>query len=210
MENSEYRIDATLSNSKPVSAMSLVEIAEQLEKVTSWIEQQRVQEREARKNYEQIKTRVESAIAQINSHTKQLVEAQRRKMNSFDTMFGQSQAASAPAPSAGGRRAAAQAAAAAAGGPPKNMPEAIIRLWTSGKFSQPLTTEEIVDGLSAVGYESNAKPSSLKSSVNQAIAKLASTGYLLRMRSDNTRISIRDKTSRARKYIAASAAPDEE
>lgn len=187
--------------------MSLVEVAEQLEKVTSWIEQQRVQEREARQNYEQVKARVESSISHIKSYTKQLLEAQRRKMNSFDTMLGQAvQQQQAPAAHAGRR---SSGHSAPSGQPPRNMPEAIMAIWTTGKHSEPLTTEEIVEALSEVGYESNAKPSSLKSSVNQAIAKLAQTGYLIRMRSDGTRISIRDKNSRARKYIAASAAPDE-
>lgn len=186
--------------------MSLVEVAEQLEKVTSWIEQQRVQEREARQNYEQIKSRVESSIAHIKNYTKQLLEAQRRKMNSFDTMLGQAVQQQSPA-SYSGRRGSAPSASS--GQTPRNMPDAIMAIWTTGKHSEPLTTEEIVEALSEVGYESNAKPSSLKSSVNQAIAKLAQTGYLIRMRSDGTRISIRDKNSRARKYIAASVAPDE-
>lgn len=187
---------------KPVSELTLVELSEQLEQVTSWIEAQRVQEREARRQYQEIANRVESSIAEIRAYAKQLVEHHRRKMNSFDGLLGsRQQDATAPlqrTSHSGG-----------AGGTPKNLGEAIVALWTSGIFSDPLTTEEIADGLPDVGYESNAAPTSLKSSVNQSLAKLCRSGQVIRLRADGSRIPPRDTKSRARKYIAAALLKDE-
>ncbi len=188
--------------SKPVGELTLVEIAEQLEQVTSWIEAQRVQEREARREYQEIAARVEAAIAQIRTYAKDLVEHQRRKMNSFDGLLGtRPEAPSGVSPRANPAR---------PGGSPKNLGEAIVSLWTSGMFSDPLTTEEIADGLPDVGYESNAAPTSLKSSVNQSLAKLCRSGQVIRLRADGSRIPARDTKSRARKYIAAAVAPSED
>lgn len=193
------------SQSKPVSDLTMVEVAEQLEQVTSWIEVQRVQERDARKQYQEVADRVEHSIAQIRAYAKQLVEYQRRKMNSFDGLLGSrsAESQSQPLPKANTFKSGVP------GGQPKNLGEAIVALWTSRSFSEPLTTEEIADGLPEVGYESNAAPTSLKSSVNQALAKLCRSGVVVRLRADGSRISPRDTKSRARKYIAASLAQDE-
>lgn len=189
------------SQAKPVSDLSLVEIAEQLEQVTSWIEAQRVQEREARRQYQEIANRVEHAISQIRAYANQLVEHQRRKMNSFDGLLGnRSESQSQPLP---------RAPRAAGSTQPRNLGEAIVSLWTSGCFHEPLTTEEIADGLPDVGYESNAAPTSLKSSVNQALAKLCRSGTVVRLRADGSKIPPRDTKSRARKYIAASLLSEE-
>src|SRR5262245_39279043 len=68
------------STTKPVNEMNLVEIAEQLEKVTSWIEAQRVKEREARVIYQSVAQQVESAVGQIRTYAQQLVDAQQRKI----------------------------------------------------------------------------------------------------------------------------------
>lgn len=196
--------EATIAGGKPVSAMSLVEIAEHLDQVTSMIEAERVEERKARQEYEAVRVRVEARIEQIKAQAKELLEFQRRKMSQFDGLLGERQ------PSGGsevGRK--RPQASVSNGAPPKNLGDAILKLWTSGMHSEPLTTEEIAESLPKIGYETNAAPASIKSSINQFLAKLCKTGYVLRLRADGSRIPPRDTTSRARKYIAASVAGDE-
>src|SRR5262245_6431335 len=79
------------TTTKPVGEMNLVEIAEQLEKVTSWIEAQRVKEREARVIYQAVAQQVESAVTQIRGYAQQLVDAQQRKISSFSGMLTKEQ-----------------------------------------------------------------------------------------------------------------------
>ncbi len=194
-----------LSN-RPVSEMSLVDIAEQLDKVTSWIEGQRVQEREARAQYTQVAQRVEAAIAQIRQYAQELIQAQNRKVSSFSGMLGRQ-----PAPAGGsarGRGAARRDEDGARGGK-MNISDAILAIWSLDRYQEQLTTEDIGEALPQTGYKSNAAPTSLKSSINQALAKLCRSGQVIRFRSDGSRISPRDNKSRARKYIAASLAGDE-
>lgn len=191
--------------------MSLVEIAEQLERVTSMIEAQRVKEREARKAYEAIAQQVEQSIASIRGHARELVAAQERRVSSFHAMVGHSSGSGGGA-SAGRRGGATREASgprSGGDGSPRNIGDAIIAIWDIERFREPLTTEEIAEALPATGYSSNAAPTSLKSSVNQALAKLCRAGRVLRFRSDGTRIPARDTKSRARKYIAAAYGQDE-
>jgi hypothetical protein len=192
---------------KTVSDMSLVEIAEQLERVTSWIEAQRVREREARTAYNVVAQQVEANVQQIRQHAQQLLEAQHRKMASFSGMLSPQQqqalAKSAPAPMNGtGSHSSSRGK--------MNIADAIVAIWDLPQFRECLTTEEIAEALPETGYKSNAAPTSLKSSINQALAKLCRVGRVIRFRSDGTRIPPRDNKSRARKYIAAAYATDEE
>jgi hypothetical protein len=193
-----------LSN-RPVSDMSLVEIAEQLDKVTSWIEGQRVQEREARAAYQQVAQRVESAIAQIRLHAQELIQAQNRKVSSFSGMLGREPGQAAPR----GRGPARKGGEESGRGGKMNISDAILAIWSLDRYQEQLTTEEIGEALPQTGYKSNAAPTSLKSSINQALAKLCRSGQVIRFRSDGSRISARDNKSRARKYIAATLAGDE-
>jgi hypothetical protein len=188
---------------KPVNEMSLVEIAEQLEKVTSWIESQRVQEREARAQYQQVAQRVETAIAQIRQYAQQLLEAQSRRTSSFSGMLNRGQPQDSLRPRAAGRAEGGRASGK------MNIADAILTIWTLDQYREQLTTEEIGEALPLTGYKSNAAPASLKSSINQALAKLCRSGKVVRFRSDGTRISPRDNKSRARKYIAATLVDEE-
>lgn len=190
------------STTKPVQEMNLVEIAEQLEKVTSWIEAQRVKEREARVIYQAVAQQVESAVTQIRSYAQQLVDAQQRKISSFSGMLTKEQVQALQSK-------AARPAATRNGKGKMNIADAILSIWSLDRFREALTTEEIGDALPETGYKSNAAPTSLKSSINQALAKLCRSGQVIRFRSDGTRIPARDNKSRARKYIAATLAPEE-
>ncbi|HYE63844.1 MAG TPA: hypothetical protein VD997_17770 [Phycisphaerales bacterium] len=194
---------------KPVNEMSLVEIAEQLEKVTSWIEAQRVKEREARAAYTAVAQQVESSVSQIRQYAQQLVDAQNRKVSSFSGMLNKDQGRN----NVGQRRVGNGGSGGAGAGRPTagkmNIADAILAIWSLDRYQEQLTTEEIGDALPETGYRSNAAPTSLKSSINQALAKLCRSGQVIRFRSDGSRISARDNKSRARKYIAANLAGDE-
>jgi hypothetical protein len=191
------------SSSKPVHEMNLVEIAEQLERVTSWIEAQRVKEREARVIYQAVAQQVEGVVQQIRSYAQQLVDAQHRKVSSFSGMLTKDQAQTLQA------RSTRHAAAARNGKGKMNIADAILSIWSLDRYRESLTTEEIGDALPETGYKSSAAPTSLKSSINQALAKLCRSGQVIRFRSDGSRIPPKDNKSRARKYIAASLAGEE-
>jgi hypothetical protein len=192
------------STTKPVNEMNLVEIAEQLEKVTSWIEAQRVKEREARVIYQAVAQQVEGAVTQIRSYAQQLVDAQQRKISSFSGMLTKEQVQALQS------KASRPAGGSARNGKGKmNIADAILAIWSLDRFRESLTTEEIGEALPETGYKSNAAPTSLKSSINQALAKLCRSGQVVRFRSDGSRIPARDNKSRARKYIAATLAPEE-
>lgn len=182
------------------SDLSLVEIAEQLEKVTGWIETQRVREREARSIYDRVRQETESNISRIRDYAKELVKHQQRKMSSFSGILGQPEA---PAPSA-----ARTAPSVRSGSTPKNLAEAILAIWSLDRYADPLTTEDIAAALKDVGYKTDAAEASIRSSVNQALAKLCGTGRVVRLRADGSPIPPRDKTSRARKYVAATRLPE--
>ncbi|GMV25158.1 MAG: hypothetical protein AMXMBFR58_11890 [Phycisphaerae bacterium] len=192
------------NGARPVAELTLVEIAEQLEKVTGWIEAQRVRERDARRAYDQIASQVEANVDQIRKYANDLLGAQRKRMNAFDGLLGRQPeppsmkpGRSSPAPQ-GGKSAK------------KNIVEAIYDVWSIDRYAEPLTTEEIIAALPDTGYQSNAAASSLKSSVNQALAKLCKVGRVVRLRADGTVIPPKDKTSRARKYLAANRLPEDQ
>lgn len=191
---------------KVVSEMTLVEIAEQLEKVTSWIEAQRVKEREARVVYQAIAQEVEGKVQQIKQYANQLVDAQNRKVSSFSGMLSRDQS---PGERARGQQSKPQERRAAGPKGKLNIGDGILAIWSLSGYQRALTTEEIGEALPATGYKSNAAPTSLKSSINQSLAKLCRSGVIIRYRSDGVRISPRDTKSRARKYLAAAQATDE-
>lgn len=192
------------SGDRPVADLTLVEIAEQLEKVTGWIESQRVRERDARKAYDQIAHQVEANVDQIRKYANDLLNAQRKRMNAFDGLLGRQPEAPS---SKSGRPSFAHGGGKSA---KKNIVEAIYDVWSIDRYGEPLTTEEIIAALPDTGYASNAAASSLKSSVNQALAKLCKVGRVVRLRADGTVIPPKDKTSRARKYLAANKLPEDQ
>lgn len=182
------------------SDLSLVEVAEQLEKVTGWIETQRVREREARAIYDRVRQETESNIARIRDYAKELVKHQQRKMSSFSGILGQ--------PEVTASSSARSAPMIRSGSTPKNLAEAILAIWSLDRYTDPLTTEDIAAALKDVGYKTDAAEASIRSSVNQALAKLCGTGRVVRLRADGSPIPPRDKTSRARKYVAATRLPE--
>ena len=189
--------------------MNLIELAEQLEKVTGWIESQNLREREARADYEAVKREVEVSVSQIRQYAKQLFDAQRKKMNAFGGLMGYEPKDTSIA-AARALKARAAGYVASNGEGKMNIADAICAIWAKEKYNEAMTTEEIAATLPETGWESNAAPTSLRSSINQALAKLSRVGRIIRYRNDGTRISIRDTKSRARKYIAATKAPEVE
>lgn len=181
--------------------MTLVEIAGELEKVTSWIEAQNARERDARTAYEVIRREATTKVNDIKDYAKRLLEHQRRKVTAFGGLLGYSE----PAP-------IGKAPKTRSAGPEskQNLADAICAIWKLERYADPLNTEEIASALGDVGWTSNAAPSSLRSSINQALGKLSKVGRIVRYRSDGTRISIRDTKSRAKKYIAAFKASEVE
>lgn len=182
----------------------MVEIAEQLERVTSWIEAERVKEREARKEYDAIAKDVETRIAQIKVFAQQLLDHQGKKVSSFNGLLGREDVPHVNGTGKHGRPAMKPMTPANV----KNIADAILAIWSLDKYGEALTTEEIADALPDTGYQTNAAPTSLRSSINQALAKLCRTAKVIRYRSDGSRISPKDNKSRARKYISALKAPE--
>ncbi len=190
---------------KPVGEMSLTDIAQALEKVTGWIEAQRSIEREARVHYQAIAQECEGKVSRIREYAQELVRHQQRRMASFDTFLG---AKVETKPS--GTSAAMGPGRSGSKAPPRNLAAAIVEVWGLDKFSEALTTEEIAAALPEVGYKTDAAPASLRSSVNQALAKLCRVGTIVRLRADGSVIPPKDKTSRARKYLAATRLPEDQ
>lgn len=186
--------------SKPINEMTITEIGGALENVTRWIENERVREREARKVYDAVASEVESRVATIRAYAERLLRANRDKMAAFDGLLGVKQTAP-QAPSRAGRPPAYLAE-------PKNLGEAILSVWQQDRFAEPLTTDELADAVKSIGYETSAAPASLKSSINQALAKLCKVGRVIRYRADGSMIDSKDKSSRARKYLAATRLPE--
>ncbi|MGH7243019.1 MAG: hypothetical protein ACREJD_06345 [Phycisphaerales bacterium] len=187
-------------NSKPVQEMTITEIGGALENVTRWIENERVREREARKIYDAVASEVESKVATIRAYAERLLKANREKMAAFDGLLGVKQ--QAPQPQYKSGRPPAYLAE------PKNLGEAILSVWQQDRFAEPLTTDELADAVKSIGYETSAAPASLKSSINQALAKLCKVGRVIRYRADGSMIDSKDKSSRARKYLAATRLPE--
>lgn len=210
---------STIPGSKPVSEMTLIEISEQLERVTSWIEAERVKEREARAAYQAVATQVEARIQQIRKYAEDLVSAHGRKLNAFSGMLGRMPEAiempsfggSKPARNGHSKPVSVSVSGASSGSDERrNLADFIESIWSLPRYREALTTEEIAEALPDTGYQTTAAPNSIKSSINQSLAKLCQAGRVVRLRADGSRISARDLTSRARKYIASSLAPDEE
>lgn len=183
------------SADEPVEALSLVEIAQRLERVTGMIEAERTREREARARYQEVADQADQRIRTIKEQAAALVREQQRRLRSFDGMLGEpeAQAPRTPSPSAPRRHSPLAT--------PANIGQAILRLWTLPEFDHPLTTDEIAEALPAVGYDSKAAPRSLRSAVNQALAKLCRDGQIDKYRQDGTIIGHADRRSRARKYM---------
>lgn len=199
-----------LADRRPPGDLTLVDIAERLERITHSIEAQRVVERDARKTYQDVASRVETNIVAIRDYARQLVDEQRRRMASFDGMIAPGQAAlqelkpsrdhhDAPLSVSGpeGR----------AGHHRLNIYDAIMKVWTVEKYRVPLTTSEIARAIRDVGYVTRAAPRSMKSTLNQALAKLCRDKLVRRFRTDGTEIDPDDHHSRARKYLAWEATP---
>jgi hypothetical protein len=166
-----------------------------------------VREREARAVYQVVATEVEGAVHQIRQYAQQLVDAQNRKISSFSGMLTKDQA-QAQARQGRPQNGSVQHGPRSSRGK-MNIADAILAIWSLDRYKEALTTEEIGDALPDTGYKSSAAPTSLKSSINQALAKLCRSGQVIRYRSDGSRISARDNKSRARKYLAADLASDE-
>lgn len=188
---------------RPISELTMVQIAQELEQVTSLIEAERCREREARQAYRAVADEVEANIARIRKRVEDLLNEQRRRMNSFDGLIGRNTPAGNNGPAAAGARKAPSQSEAKPGGRKLSLADAILMIWKEGGYTEPLTTEEIASALSEVGYASRASDRSLKSTMNQALAKLCRDRKLRRYRIDGTEISANDKKSRARRYKPA-------
>jgi hypothetical protein len=189
--------EARLGNDdRAPSELTLVEIAERLERVTGAIEAERVRERESRREYKAVAEETEARIKQIRELAQSLVQEQRRRMASFDGMFANQQGAMKEVKPRGSER----------GGPPPagrlSIIDAVLKVWSLEHYDEPLTTEEIAQALPEVGYSTKAAPRSIKSTLNQALAKLCRERKVRRFRTDGTEIPPEDSYSRARKYMA--------
>src|SRR5688572_8193520 len=173
------------------SAMSLVEIAQQLEQVTSLIEVQRVREREARQAYKVIAEEVEVNVAQIRTRARDLLAEQRRRMNSFDGLIGGS-SPDGMRSTVGVRGVAASQSEAKPFGKKLHLADAVRMICARAGYREPLTTEELSGALSDVAYSSKASDRSLKSTMNQALAKLCRERKLRRYRIDGREIATSD------------------
>lgn len=200
--------DAPFATDVNPSELSLVEIAEQLEKVTGWIEGQRVREREARAVYTVVQQQTEANIKKIRDYAQDLVKYQQKKMSSFNGLLGVQPEVKPMNGQSNSRVGGARFSQGSGTPTPKNIGQAILAVWGPNHHEEALTTEEIAAALPHVGYKTDAAPSSIKSSVNQALAKLCRVGTVVRLRADGTPIPPKDKTSRARKYLAAVRLPE--
>lgn len=212
-----------LDDTTPVSSLSLVEIAGRLEKITSAIEVERAKERTARKVYKVVVEEVEAEVERIRVYARTLVIEQRRRMSSFDGMLSRQQGGATGGTGGTGGTGAADVRELKPSEPRDaevyngrfdddeteggshgrlNISDAILKIWTLSKYKQPLTTEEITRALVEVGYTTKAVPRSIKSTLNQALAKLCRDRKVRRFRTDGEEIDATDAHSRARKYMA--------
>jgi len=189
---------------KPVGEMSLVEISEELERITKLIEDERVKEREARAVYDVVAKACEANIALIKKYAQDLRNNHLKRVAAFDGLLGVETVPTRPnllqRPSAAPARKA---------GAKQNIQDAIFAIWDNSNFARELTTDEIIEGLRANGFTSAASERSLKSSINQNLAKLCRVEKVVRLRADGTKIGSRDTTSRAKMYIAAKLLADD-
>lgn len=191
--------------SRPVSELSMVEVAEQLEKVSGWIEAERERERDAKATYDTVAREVDARIKSIKQFAEKLFDYQKRKLSALEGNFTKTSVVTRP----GVRSASfAKGNSTPSGGKPANLAEAIISIWTHDRYAEPMTTEEIAEALRDIGHETDAAPTSLRSSINQSLAKLCKVGRVVKFAADGTQIDPRDRTSRARKYLAAIRLPE--
>ncbi len=203
-----------LPDQRPAAELSLVEIAERLERITRAIEAEREKERAARRIYNAAAERVEANVSRIRGYAQSLVNEQRRRMVSFDGMFvngGGNGVGGGVGGNGGGSHhlTASEPKAFVHAFDPHgesrrmSIGDAVLRVLNRVNAGQLLTTEEIAAGLGGVGYSTRAVQRSLKSALNQALAKLCRDRLVRRFRTDGTEISAEDGHSRARKYLAA-------
>lgn len=185
----ELRTERDTDDRRSPREMNLVEIASELESITSTIERERTRERDARAEYQAIADDVAGKVREVRMRAKALVDEQRRRMSGFDGIInrpsGHVDRVAEVKPRSGGRF---------------TMPDAILAIWDLERYNEPLSSDEISAALSEVGYHSNAAPKSLKSSVNQTIAKLCNSGKLGKYLSDGTPLA-ESQGVRARKYM---------
>jgi hypothetical protein len=190
-DRSGDRSDLPFDRSRPVDQMSLTELSEQLDKVTAWIESERSKERAARAEYQAVADKVEHQIALIRDYARQLFQTQQRRLAQFEGLIGKSASQAEAKPLKGAAR------------EKRTIEEAILYIWGLEGFDRPLTTEDISAALPLVGYETRATPRSLKSTVNQALAKLCRDGRMLKYRIDGSPLGTEDPNARARRYRPA-------
>ncbi|MGE3107249.1 MAG: hypothetical protein AB7O77_02735 [Phycisphaerales bacterium] len=203
---------------KPVSQLSLVEIAGLLEKVTSAIEEQRVRERAARKVYKSVADDVNAEIERIRKYARELLLEQRRRLESFNGMLAKQPPPAPAGPGApgsdewpepklsaehGGTDVDLDAGEGLGNGSRLSIAEAMLKIWSLEQYKRPLSTDEIAHALVDVGYTSRASPRSMKSTLNQVLAKLCRERKIRRFRTDGEEIDASDTHSRARKYLRA-------
>jgi len=198
----------------PASDMTTIEIIQELETVTSRIEAERVREREARAKYKAVAEAVERRVKEIRDRANYLLREQQRRLDSFSGLVAdkpQQQVEARPRRGGAGAGGSRNGSTRGRKGGRRSIAEAILDIWSLDRYSEPLTTDEIIEALGIVGYESNASARSLKSSLNQALARLCKDGKIVRYRLDGDQIPESDTVSRARRYMAApEAVPEEE
>lgn len=217
---------AVLDERSPTE-LSLVEIAERLESITRAIEAERSRERDARKVYQSVATESREKISRIRRYARALLDEQARRAASFNGMLEPAQAerinGDGKGPAAqvgdGGEGVGIGEGVEGDGGgargtirEPKphrrrrggrlTLPEAIEMIWgEEGGATRPLSTEEIIAALERIGYATRASERSLKTTINQSLAKLSREGRLRKFRIDGTEITSDDTRARARKYM---------
>lgn len=195
----------------PASEMTTIEIIQELETVTSRIEAERVREREARAQYKAVAEEVEQRVKEIRDRANALVSEQQRRLDSFSGLMSDKPKQQVEARPSRGSAPARNGVARGRKGGRRSIADAILEIWSLDRYNEPLTTDEIIEALDVVGYESSASARSLKSSLNQALARLCKDGKIQRYRLDGDQIPETDTVSRARRYMAApQAVPAEE
>ncbi|MEO0511793.1 MAG: hypothetical protein AAF108_02730 [Planctomycetota bacterium] len=119
----------------------------------------------------------------LRTRVRLLVSEQRRRMPEYDGLAGAAETEIEAKPTSR-----------------MMMPDAILAIWDLEDCRHPLNTDEIANGLRALGYRTSAAPRSLKSSINQTIARLCNAGRLKKYRSDGTPLA-NVEGARARRYL---------
>ncbi len=173
-------------------ALSLTELAARLESITRQIEAERNRERKAREQWEEVARDAQERIREIRVLAAKLLEEQRRRVAAFEHLAGDAPSEfslSEIKPFDRDR--------------PRTIDEAVMAVWALDDARMPLTSEVVTERLHLTGYETRAAPKSLRSTVNQAIARLCQSGRLLKLRGDGTHLDSSNPAARARKYVPA-------